>query len=658
MFRLKKGVNEYLYESYSDIHFSEPNIYDHKLRVITGTVDRFRGPKANLLQYFNTNIYASSMMRSKLLSPLSTSAQKHYKYRLDSIVNYNGEKAFCISFSPKKRSYQLVEGCMIVSDNVWSIREMQFSGRSEYLRYDIHIKMGDVGNDNEFLPLVQNMNASFKFLGNQFDANMLVNFDYESIEIKEKRARPTKKEAKDYDLTDSYSLKNDTSSFYRDTLHIAKLRPFDLTPHEKRIYADYYIKKDTTLFKPSKKRESVEFWGEIGDMLVSNYTLNLAQLGSVKASPLINPLLLDYSGTNGVSYKQEFKYSRLFNRDRLLRIVPRIGYNFGRKEFYWRIKADFDYWPHKRAAIHLNIGNGNTIYSSKIVDELQQIPDSIFDFDKIHMDYFKDFYVDLRHSREFFNGFTVEVGISAHKRTAAKKSEFVPPDPENTDKALDLIKDPEFEMKYRNTYKSFAPRVRVIWTPGQYYYMNGNRKVNLHSDYPTFILDWERGIDGVFGSTGSYERYEFELQHQISLGLMRTLYYRVGCGAFTKQKQLYFVDFANFARRNLPVGWNDDIGGVFQNLDRRWYNSSREYVRGNVTYEAPFLLLPLLFKNTKYVLNERLYFGTVVMRRLTPYVEIGYGIGTHIFDLGVFVSSIKGKFDEIGFKITFELFNR
>lgn len=67
---------------------------------------------------------------------------------------------------------------------------------------------------------------------------------------------------------------------------------------------------------------------------------------------------------------------------------------------------------------------------------------------------------------------------------------------------------------------------------------------------------------------------------------MRNIYYRFGFGAFTNQDELYFVDFANFARHNLPVGWNDEIGGVFQVLDGRWYNSSRRYVRGHFTYEA------------------------------------------------------------------------
>lgn len=218
--------------------------------------------------------------------------------------------------------------------------------------------------------------------------------------------------------------------------------------------------------------------------------------------------------------------------------------------------------------------------------------------------------------------------------------------------------DPNILNKFRHTYNSFAPRVRLTWTPGQYYYMNGDRKVNLHSKYPSISVDWERGLSGVLQSSGSYERVEIDLQHQVSLGLMRDIYWRFGWGEFTNQKELYFVDFANLRRSNLPMGWSDDIGGVFQLLDGRWYNSSRKYIRGHLTYEAPFLLLRHLMKYTQYVLNERLYLNALVVPHLKPYLEVGYGIGTHIFDFGLFASFANWKYQEIGCKFTFELFNR
>lgn len=646
MFRMQKGVREYLMESYSDLHFTAPDIYDQKVIAGYGTV--FSGGfQATMLEYFHVNVYSATLLYDRLLSPLAKNGKKYYRYQIDTIMGGQDNLHYKIRFIPKTKSDQLVGGYMIVSSDVWSVREIRFSGRSELLTFENLIKMGEVGDDNEFLPVRYEFKVRFNFVGNVVDGSYLASLDYSSIELKEKSKY--RKEKKKLNLTESYTLRCDTNSLYLDSAYFASLRPIELMDDEKKLYEDYAFRKDTTALKPPSKRRV--FWGEIGDFLLSDLNVDLSRIGSVKCSPIINPLLLSYSGSNGFSWRQDFKYNRLFSGDKLLRIVPRIGYNFTRKEFYWSANADFDYWPQKRGAIHVSFGNGNRIYSSDVLDELKAMPDSTFDFDQIHLDYFKDLYFNFRHSIEVVNGLELSVGFSAHRRTAVEKSRFVV-----LNSSLPLASD--FLDKFKDTYISFAPRVRVEWTPCLYYYMNGKRKINLRSAYPTFSVDYERGIKGVFKSTGQYERIEFDLQHHVQLGLMRNIYYRFGFGAFTNQEQLYFVDFANLARSNLPIGWNDDIGGVFQLLDGRWYNSSRKYVRAHFTYEAPFLFLRHLMKYTRYVQNERLYVNTLFVPHLNPYLEIGYGIGTHIFDVGVFVSSENWKYTEVGCKFTFELFNR
>ena len=304
--------------------------------------------------------------------------------------------------------------------------------------------------------------------------------------------------------------------------------------------------------------------------------------------------------SNGFSYRQEFKYNRLFAGDRLLRVVPKLGYNFKRKEFYWSVNSDFDYWPRKRAALHVSVGNGNRIYSSDVLEDLKAIPDSIFDFDQIHLDYFKDLYLHIRHSWEVVNGldfgcrsFLAQTYGGGTFQIRSCLSRWTPNVMSAGTSSIYPGFDPSILKKFRHSYNSFAPRVRVTWTPGQYYYMSGDRKINLHSKYPTVSVDWERGISGIMNSTGKYERIEVDFQHNIPLGLMRDIYYRFGWGAFTNQKELYFVDFANLARSNLPVGWNDEIGGVFQLLDGRWYNSSAQvyprafYVRSSFPVTSP-----------------------------------------------------------------------
>lgn len=669
MFRPKKGVREYMMETYSDLHFTAPNIYDQKVKASVGTASEFWELDGRLPEYFHINIYSSTLLHDKLLSPLASNAQKYYTYRIDTVMGDRHNLQFKIRFIPKTKSFQLVGGYMVVSDNVWSVREMRFAGSSEVVRFNNLVKMGEVGEADEFLPKQYDVEATFRFLGNVIDGSYEAVLDYKNIMQKLPASARKPKTKSKYDLSESYTLRTDTNTYQRDTTYFNALRPIPLSPHEQTLYQDYFLRRDTLARKRKPVNERLEFWGQLGDALISRYTVDLAKMGSVRCSPLINPFLLSYSGKHGFSYRQEFKYNRLFTGDRLLRIVPRVGYNFKENEFYWRVRSDFDYWPRKRAAFHVDFGNGNRIYSSDVLDDLKAIPDSLFDFNQIHLDYFKDLYLNVRHSWEIVNGLSLDVGVSMHRRTEVNRSKFImnfptmPPVKSATRAAsggspLFPNFDPSILNKFRHTYNSFAPRIRLSWTPGQYYYMNGERKINLYSKYPTVSVDWERGIKGVLQSSGSYERIELDLQHTIPLGLMRDIYFRLGWGQFTNQKELYFVDFANLTHSNLPMGWNDEIGGVFQLLDGRWYNSSRKYLRGHLTYEAPFLILPHLMKYTQYVLNERLYLNALVVPHLKPYLELGYGIGTHIFDFGLFASFANWKYQEIGCKFTFELFNR
>ena len=663
MFRMRKGVNEYLMETYNDLHFTAPDIYDQKVKASVGTASEFWEMDGHLPEYFHINVYSPTLFNDQLLSPLAPNARKYYTYYIDSVMGQRHNLQYKIRFRPRSKSFQLVAGYMIVSSEVWSIREMHFFGRSEVTSFDNRVKMGEVGELDEFLPVKYDVEATFRFLGSVAEGSYTAVLDYKDIRQQNpSREQRKREERRRYDLTESFTLRSDTNAYQRDTASFNRLRPIPLNAHEQELYQAYFLRHDTLLRAEKPKRTNLEFWGQVGDALISRYTVDLAKVGSVRCSPLINPFLLDYSGKNGFSYRQEFKYSRLFTGDRLLRIVPRIGYNFKDKEFYWRLRTDFDYWPEKRAALHIEVGNGNRIYSSDVLDELKAMPDSIFDFNQIHLDYFKDLYLNLRHSWEMVNGLTLEAGVSIHRRTEAERSNFTLVPPESMPGLPEPSLPPGFDLsvlqKFRHTYNSFAPRLRLTWTPGLYYYMSGKRKVNLYSKYPTLSLDWERGVKGVLHASSAYERFEFDFQQNIPLGLMRDLYIRFGSGLFTKQEELFFVDFTNFTRRNLPVGWNDEIGGVFQLLDGRWYNSSRKYVRGHVTYEAPFLLLPHLMKYTQHVLNERLYLNMLAVPHLKPYLEVGYGIGTHIFDFGLFSSFANWKFKEIGCKFTFELFNK
>lgn len=649
MFRLKKGVKDYVIESVGELHYTAPSIYDRKVIAMSSTLPRNGGKLTEAVDYMKINIYAPLMMGDKILSPLDRKSSRHYKYLLDSMsVNQDGINQYKIRIVPKFKSTQLVSGFIWVSDQVWTIRELYLQGKYDLVTFKMHFLMGKEGKE-EFLPVRFDLNVNFKFLRNHLEMDYTGWTKYDKILLGDGKPIPKGLFKKNkFDLTDSYKLSCDTSKMITDRTYFNRIRPIPLLPQEKALYEA--LAKDTLQKKEAPKKhknKNLAFWGTLGDALISNYRINMEEVGSINCSPLINPLYLDYSHRRGFSYKQVFKYNKLFSDDRWLRITPQVGYNFTKKELYAKMDLSYLYSPKRNAWFELNVGNGNRIYSSVVLDQLKAPTDSLVNFDALELDYFKDVYLNLFHNIEIINGLRLYTGISCHWRYIINKN------------ALSLLPGNVIDgtKQLRSVYNSFAPRVRIEWTPGMYYYMNRRRKMNVGSHYPTFVVDYERGIKGIFHNDCEYERLEMNMEQSIRMGGIRTFSYHLGCGFFTNQRDLYFVDYINFASRNLPQGWNDDIGGSFQLLDHRWYNASDHYVRGNCTYESPFILLKPLNRWLGMIQHERIYAGMVFLPHLNPYIEIGYGIGTHLFDVGVFVGNEKGKFSSVGCKFTFELFS-
>lgn len=643
MFRFEKGINSYLHESVSELHYTAPALYDRKVRAISTTFPSSRGQVFDVLDYMKFNIYSSSLMGNKVLSPLNKKAKVHYRYILDSISHTSEGDLYVIQIIPRYRSTQLLEGTLEILAGEWTIRHIDVKGHYDLIQYNMSLSMGNT-EATRYLPQEIELDLNFKFLGNHLEMKYTGWMQYNEITFCGPEEPSLKRLVrKNYNQSNSYTLSCDTSRLVTDRDSFDLIRPIPLLPVEDSLYRameernQRRIAADTVKKEPTKLQKNLVYLGQIGDALISSYDIDMSKVGSINCSPLINPLLISYSHRNGISYRQVFKYNKLFHDGRLLRIAPQVGYNFTKKELYAKVDMEYLYNPRKHAGFEVHAGNGNRIYSSVVLDQLKQLPDSTFSFDGLELDYFKDIYLNVSHNIEIVNGLRLWTGVSMHRRYTKSS--------------------PEVEQRVRSHYNSFAPRIRIEWTPGMYYYMNGPRKVNVGSRYPTFMVDYERGIR-IMNNFGEYERIEASAEQMIRLQGVRSIAYHIGMGCFTNQKDLYFVDYVDFANRNLPQGWNDDIGGTFQSLDGRWYNASSHYVRGNMTYEAPFILLYPVSRLLSFIQKERIYGGILFMPHLNPYIELGYGFATHIFDAGIFIGSEKGKFTSVGCKFTFELFNK
>lgn len=637
MFHIRNKERQFIRELYSNVHYTAPDIYDQKKIASVGTIPRRSSLMDAMIEYFHSNIYSNTLLYQKIISPLTRDGKKYYNFQLDSINNIDGYLQYKISFTPRHKSDQLVCGSMIVSDESWSIRRFSFVGYSDLIHFESDIEFGALGSAAELLPVHYNLAIKVHFLGNKIRSSYLTTITYHGITLSGLN-HPRRKKSK-YDLSDSFILGSDTTSYSSDRNKFKDIRQIPLDSIDQNIYETHDTLKTQEEELKLQESKSKILWGEIGDFLLDRYNINFNNAGSIRCSPIVNPFLMSYSKSSGFAYKQTFKYNRLFTNDKLLRIAPTIGYNFKEKFFYWKINSEYNYNPSKLGSIHIDAGNGNLIYGANILSAIgggpNQSPLSVYRF--------KDYYLEIYHSMELVNGVELNTGLSAHRRTAV-----IP--------HSDLIGAIQNERHL--AYNSWAPRIRLEWTPALYYYMSGKRKVNFKSSFPTFSVDWERGIKGMFKSNCGYERWEFDMQHQIQFGLLQSLYYRVGTGLYTNQHSLYFIDFLNFTRNNLPEQWNDQQNSSFQLLGADWYNASSKYFQVHLLYESPFLIIPRILKIMQNIVVERFYFNLLMTPKLKPYYEIGYGVGTHYFNLQAYGSFKQQKFVETGMKFTFELFDK
>ena len=599
---LAKDPREYIRETYTKATFTDTHHFDVNAEVVTGTMRGDRIGMKTLLDFMTPNIYNMAFYDGHVLSPFNK-WNRHY-YHFTQIRLMNG--ATRLDFRPKLYNTQLLNGYAVVETETGRILRTVLNGEFDMITFRTEITQSE-DEGRELMPAKCNTAATFRFMGNR--VSVLFNAFYNC---------PT-------NLSDSI---NSISS--REMMD--SIRPVPLNRLDKQIYetydrehaaADSIAALDTIPHKTNFWKKI--FWDTIGETLVTPIDAE-ARNASFRIYPIINPLYADYSPTKGFRYKMKLRTTFRFSDHRYLNIEPTIGYNFKQSQLYFNIPIRMVYNPKRNGYAEIIYGNGNRIYNSTVIEEIDEAHLDTIDFSNTHMDEFRDNYLRLFNNIMIFDWLDIETGIFVHQRKSVV---------------------PEMMRQYGvpEEYRSFAPTIGIKLQP----WLNKG---------PLFSFDWEESIKGVNQSNLEYTRWEFDAQWKYKIPGLRVLNMRLGTGLYTSKSTEYFLDFSNFHDENLPEGWNDDWSGNFQLLGGREYNESKYYIRTNVSYESPLLLATWIPYLGKYIEKERFYISGVLLERSRPYYEIGYGFTNRYISAGAFASFRNTKFEEFGVKFDFELFKR
>ena len=629
-----------IFELTSELKYTSPNYFLHNLKAVNGNAPLSSDVQAEVLKFLHINIYSETAYRDEMILPLAPKALKLYKFSLHSTDSTRGYKIYKIRFEPRYGwSTKLVCGYLYIIDRIWAVDRFDINGILDFAEFNMKMSFKHVLNQF-FLPNKVDISLRYKVLRNVVQSNYTVGYKYNVVNL----SKLNKRNIRLYDLSQYYALENDSIPIIKDSIYWNSKRIVPLTSTEKMLY-QHSIKNREKEQRSKKNQFDTLQSVKVTKQLTNSMNFNYKDM-RMKYSGILNPFKLGYSKSGGITYKQDLRLNMDLSKDRYIQFHPSIGFVFKRKEVFFKFGGQWVYAPKRMGGLSLWVGNANQGYSSELTNQVNDLlQDSTFNFDSLDVKYYKDYYVDIRNTVEIFNGLKLGVGLSYHFRKPVDKLTWV-------DIGSD-IKD-----LVNSTYGDFTPILNITYTPGQYYRMNGYRKDYVRSRYPTLSLEYAHGIPNILGSRGSYARIEVEIDQSVELDNLARFSYRVGGGHFMNQRSMYFADFAFFARRNFPESWRGGMGGVFQLLDRNWYNAAPTYAQAHVMYESPFLLLRLMKRSiiSRYVFSERIYLSQLYMPVLPSYTEIGYGVGNHIFNIGFFTGFEGSKCKEFGVKFAFELF--
>ncbi len=595
---------DHLYEIFSQFVFHEDGTHEMEQIAQSSSFTRRRRSLLNNVQsYLLPRIYNEMLYSDHLLSPFNRRNSRFYRYEVHNTIGNQLQ----ITFKPQAANTQTVRGQAIVDKHTGRVISCTLMGEYDMVSFELRLQMGEQGLYS-LIPLESHLKSKFTFLGNKIRGIHEAKFQI-PIDL----PRPN-------GVEDHWNI-------------MEQYRPDSLEEEEKMLYfkRDSVIqsrtKNDTVRIRKKNFAKDV-LWGIFGENLLQRIKGNFDNdKGYYRLSPILNPLYVGYSERRGFTYRFTLRGGYVFSPNSEIRTRIKLGYSFKLKQFQINVPITFYFDKNHNGYLEAGWRSGEHQTNSTIIDKLRTGQNDTIDWKKMNLDYFRHTKQHLTVHYDFTPYFGIEAGYLFNRWKSVDGKHF------------DTFNKPKV---YQSTSLMCEFRIRPLGYQG-----------------PIISVNYERTAKKLSKKGMNYEKWEYDCSYLYRMPLMRSLSLRAGAGYYSTQTEdAYFLDFNNFRDDNIPGGWIDEWSGEFELLHRNWYNSSKYYVRLNATYESPLILLSWVPLVGNIVEKERFYFSALRLSALSNYMEVGYGFTNRLCSVGIFTSFKRFRYEALGFKFGFELFNK
>ena len=568
----------YLSESIARIHVQQPDQF--KMEVKSSRVSGSGGfgftfPTFISMYENNVSIFNDRLNPRGFISPIADGAIGFYKYKFLGSFFEDGKEINSIRVTPRRSFEPLFSGIINISENDWRIHSLDLTlvktAQLEILDTlqitQIHVP---VGND-VWRVKNQVLHFNFKQLGIDAIGNFVNVYSNYTI-----NPAFTPK------FFNRVIIKYDTAVNKRSKAYWDTIRPVPLEPEEKKDYqvkdSIYELQKDSVRSQASvdslnKRQGKLKlynvFWQGIHRTRYSktnSYSWNIESL--IKN--------MEYNTAEGLVLNVNAGYNHYIKKWKTnLSIQPNIRYGFSNTHLNaW---ADIVFrtrdWATDKKLRRQSwaFSGGKRVSQFNKDNPISALTNSIntLFFGNNYMKTYENYFGNINFSKRYESGLRFSLNALYEDRMPLDNT---------TDYTLFKKDTGRFTPNYPydripsqfTPHRAFIVSMDISIKPGQRYIEFPNRKVPVGSKYPTFSLNYTRGISGLLGSDVNFDKWRLTIADNKNFKLAGSMKYKVGLGGFLNRKNVFIQDYQHF---NGNETRSNQIGGFRVSEASEYVNS-------------------------------------------------------------------------------------
>ena len=488
--------------------------------------------------FFENLLHLDDLHQTPVSSPISSPGILSYKYRLEKKFEENGRTISKIKIIPRNTATTTLEGYIYVIDSLWLVQKIELTmNKGNLLIYDYFTIEQTFTHPGDSMCVLATQNLTYGVRYKNEVSKCSTNAIFSNYNFK-----PTFGNK----FFNTELAITEKEAYEKDTAFWAQNRQTTLTEEERK----FIIAKDSIRDFQNRKEylDSVDkIFNKVTVLKVLWFGIDHRNrpkrqqwtIGSL--AMLIQPIYIA-----GPRITPSFDYFKKWKDERTLDSYTRISYGFLNQD----IKGD-TWWKYRFDPFHFGF----------LRFSINHDFDVIRGFDAITQVYKRENFIEATRMRtnveyEIFNGFYIDLSFEFSERRSLKGYKFLT--------AVDSIL-PNSEPSDFKSYQALIGDLSLSYTPMQKYMREPYRKVLLGSAWPTFYLNFERGIPKIFGSDVDHLYMQFDIMQTFKIATLGTSSYRLSAGKFLSTRNLYNPDF-KYQRRSDPIWFSNPLYS-FQGLD-------------------------------------------------------------------------------------------